>query len=397
MANWSGIILTDRGRALQAKVETGVSLNITKFKLGDGIASGALESLLDLVHPLQTVGIGSVKALGGMCEITGVLTNSSVTTGYYLRELGIYAMDPDLGEILYAITTDSAPDYLPPGGGNVVISEEFSINIAISNATNVTAILNPQGLVTTTIMQSAISNHNNDENAHPGLKTLVLNSGINLWTAKKSYSIGDIAYSKNLPSWARLECVKSGTTGDEEPDWTNVQSGGVIRSDGTILWIIDDVRDCLPVGVVASRLYLPAGYIKANGALVNRADYPRLVKLATDNNLWTNDFVNFPGLFGIGDGNLTMQIPDWRGMFKRFLDDGKGYDVNRVLGSYQGDMTGPHIHTLLGSLGGQTADSQPVLHEMPVDIRLVDEQGQFIGLGAVSLNGRLQPKKLIQL
>lgn len=45
----------------------------------------------------------------------------------------------------------------------------------------------------------------------------------------------------------------------------------------------------------------------------------------------------------------------------------------------------------------ETAHNQPVLHEMPVDIRLVDEQGQFIGLGAVSLNGRLQPKKLIQL
>lgn len=37
------------------------------------------------------------------------------------------------------------------------------------------------------------------------------------------------------------------------------------------------------------------------------------------------------------------------------------------------------------------------LHEVPVDIRLIDEQGQFIGLGAVSLNGRLQPKKLVQL
>ena len=45
----------------------------------------------------------------------------------------------------------------------------------------------------------------------------------------------------------------------------------------------------------------------------------------------------------------------------------------------------------------ETADSQPVLHEVPVDIRLIDEKGQFIGLGAVSLNGRLQPKKLIQL
>ena len=41
---------------------------------------------------------------------------------------------------------------------------------------------------------------------------------------------------------------------------------------------------------------------------------------------------------------------------------------------------------------------EPVLlHEIPVDIRLVDELGQFIGLGALSLNGRLQPKKLIQL
>src|SRR5690606_39316915 len=47
---------------------------------------------------------------------------------------------------------------------------------------------------------------------------------------------------------------------------------------------------------------------------------------------------------------------------------------------------------------GNKEDSETLLtHEMPVDIRLIDEQGQFIGLGAVSLNGRLQPKKLIQL
>ena len=36
-------------------------------------------------------------------------------------------------------------------------------------------------------------------------------------------------------------------------------------------------------------------------------------------------------------------------------------------------------------------------YEIPADIRLINEQGQFIGLGALSLNGRLQPKKLIQL
>lgn len=41
-------------------------------------------------------------------------------------------------------------------------------------------------------------------------------------------------------------------------------------------------------------------------------------------------------------------------------------------------------------------DQQPLIHEIPVDIRLINQQGQFLGLGAVSLNGRLQPKKLIQ-
>lgn len=43
-------------------------------------------------------------------------------------------------------------------------------------------------------------------------------------------------------------------------------------------------------------------------------------------------------------------------------------------------------------------NEEPLLmHEIPVDIRLFNEQAQFIGLGAVSLNGRLQPKKIIHL
>ncbi|MGM8871200.1 tRNA pseudouridine(55) synthase TruB [Psychrobacter sp. 2Y5] len=36
-------------------------------------------------------------------------------------------------------------------------------------------------------------------------------------------------------------------------------------------------------------------------------------------------------------------------------------------------------------------------YELPVDIKLMDEQRRFIGLGTISLNGRLQPKKIIHL
>lgn len=39
----------------------------------------------------------------------------------------------------------------------------------------------------------------------------------------KEYKVGDIAYDPNLPSWAYLECVTAGTTGDTEPDFSEVK------------------------------------------------------------------------------------------------------------------------------------------------------------------------------
>ena len=44
----------------------------------------------------------------------------------------------------------------------------------------------------------------------------------------KSYAVGDIAYSPNLPSYAYLECTTAGTTGASEPDFSSIKSGVVI-------------------------------------------------------------------------------------------------------------------------------------------------------------------------
>lgn len=35
------------------------------------------------------------------------------------------------------------------------------------------------------------------------------------------YSVGDIAFTPNLPAWVRLRCVEAGTTGNEEPSFDN--------------------------------------------------------------------------------------------------------------------------------------------------------------------------------
>lgn len=169
MPNWSGGILTTRGKNLQAKVDAGqTTLTFTKMKIGSGILPNgqSLESLTELITPKQNIPISGIAVNGNMTTLTAVITNAGVTAGYQVRELGVYATDPTLGEILYSVTVDSAPDYLPEEGGAVAVSQEFNYNIAVSNAANVSAILSTSGLVTVGMLQQ----HNHDGTGANGPK-----------------------------------------------------------------------------------------------------------------------------------------------------------------------------------------------------------------------------------
>lgn len=75
----------------------------------------------------------------------------------------------------------------------------------------------------------------------------------------------------------------------------------------------------------------PAGYIKANGAVISRTAYAWL-------------FGRIGITFGAGDGITTFSLPDLRGEFLRGLDDGRGVDAGRVIGTGQAQDTQPHNH-----------------------------------------------------
>ena len=111
-------------------------------------------------------------------------------------------------------------------------------------------------------------------------------------------------------------------------------------TDGTVVWIIDDLRDGTPVGAVRGSLYLPAGYVKANGATVQRADYPRLVALADRHRLWTDDVTANAGLFGRGDGAATMVLPNWTDRMVQLAGDGAGATVAAGLPNISGSLYG---------------------------------------------------------
>lgn len=111
---------------------------------------------------------------------------------------------------------------------------------------------------------------------------------------------------------------------------------GLYITDGTVTWIVDDVRDGTPVGSIRGSLYLPKGYIKANGATVNRADYPRLIKWINDNNLWTDDTSSNLGLFGKGNGSTTFILPNLVGRMVQFSDN-VGKTIAAGLPEIEGD------------------------------------------------------------
>jgi len=75
----------------------------------------------------------------------------------------------------------------------------------------------------------------------------------------------------------------------------------------------------------------PSGYLKANGAAISRTTYASLYSIIGTS-------------YGAGDGSTTFNIPDLRGVFLRGLDDGRGLDINRVLGSLQMDDLKNHRH-----------------------------------------------------
>lgn len=295
MPNWANLMLTKQGKVLQAKAIAGSTLTITKMKLGSGIIPDGVspEDLTDLIQPKQALGLTAISVNGGLAKIQSIVTNAELSEGYYIRECGVFANDPDVGEIMYAIMTDTSPDFLPSASSSVVISEEFSINVVTENMANITAIIDPEGIVTVAnarkIAEDKVTEHNEDTEAHPNdfnlkgitigkdsviatkkgdLLTLLAGKGINLlsdiknkiitivgksknaWNPNEEIIAGDIRYTEdgNGPSWAYLLCKTAGTTSSVEPILEANAVVGQEINDGSVVWTVQKNSNALSLG-----------------------------------------------------------------------------------------------------------------------------------------------------
>lgn len=121
-----------------------------------------------------------------------------------------------------------------------------------------------------------------------------------------------------------------------------------------------------PPGAVMpfARATAPTGWLKANGAAVSRTTYNAL-------------FTAIGTTFGIGDGSTTFNLPDMRGEFVRGLDDGRGVDAGRAIGSAQADMLKSHTHTynVTQVTTGAGTVSEPLPTDSSASTKVTNAQG----------------------
>ncbi len=144
MAKFNGFILTGKGRELLAKGLAGETITFTKMAIGDGTSLTSERERTALVNQITTLPILNINVKrNGTCEINALLTNKSVTTGFYIKELGIFAHGNDNVEILYAYNISTSPDFVPPFSANNVVEIEYVDTIIVDQVANVTAVIDP--------------------------------------------------------------------------------------------------------------------------------------------------------------------------------------------------------------------------------------------------------------
>lgn len=161
--NTDGMILTTSGRNLLTKAMTGKELRFTRGACGDGVLApnGEPYELSRLISEKQSLAIQSINATRtGTCEVVLEVSNQNLKSGYFVREYGLFARDPDTGqEVLYAYANKGdLCGYLETFDGTNPINYTLSLIAVVEQSPNITAIINnSNSYVTISRLDSRIS------------------------------------------------------------------------------------------------------------------------------------------------------------------------------------------------------------------------------------------------
>lgn len=158
---WSNTVMTDKGRALMAKLTQGNTLNITKAIAGAGfVTPGLLSKQIEVTNPKQSLSFKTVSyPETGKCAMPVALNNKGLTDGYEVTQIGLFAEDPDEGEILFFISqaaNEGRGTSIPSETEMAGYAAEWTFYLAYGQADGVNVTVDPTNTITQATMEAYV-------------------------------------------------------------------------------------------------------------------------------------------------------------------------------------------------------------------------------------------------
>ncbi len=178
MAEFTRLVITEKGQQLISKIFSGTTgVKFTKIstssKAYEEDELSKLEALEEIRQANPVAGVERTESAA--VKVVTAFTNAELTEGYYLRSMGLFAEDPDEGEILYGVTAElSGNCYMPPYNGVTLSALDVEMVTAVGNAENISLEVDPAASVTVEQLNSVRSRVEVLEGTMANIETLII-------------------------------------------------------------------------------------------------------------------------------------------------------------------------------------------------------------------------------
>lgn len=153
--------VTKKGYNLLAEsIATKKPVTFTKVVIGDGDDNGLnIDTMTSVVSAKLTLPVLDGQKDGdGQYLVTAVLSNSTVETGFFPKEVALFAKCGNGEEVLYSYSNGGNNVGLIPDKNTPINSEIYNIRTKIGNATNITFVTSDDTYITKKELSNMITN-----------------------------------------------------------------------------------------------------------------------------------------------------------------------------------------------------------------------------------------------
>lgn len=143
----NNLVITRLGQELVAEILASENtIKFTKIVLTDHrYDESEIYNLVGIFYPRQTNEVDRVGAFDAVTvKVVASMDNQDVTSGYYIRAVGLYCEDKNGTEVLFGVSIDNDnPDYMPAYNNKTVSGVNYTFNVKVERADSVVVSVDP--------------------------------------------------------------------------------------------------------------------------------------------------------------------------------------------------------------------------------------------------------------